>query len=116
MNYHEQALPWRFSLRCMVFDAFYYDWVHTMLQDGPLNIDLFEYINLCKDIVYFPAVREWLQLPWNFPKAYRSKGRMLWKVFSEWRANRSGEHCKLQCTRRLEIWDFRKCKEHVNEL
>ena len=98
LNYHEQALPWRFSLRCMVYVAFYYDWVHTMLQDGPLNIELFEYLNLCRDFVWFDVVREWLQLPWVFPKAYRGKGNTLWKVFSEWRANRNGDHDKLHCS------------------
>ncbi len=64
LNYHEQALPWRLCLSIMVYSAFYYDWVHKMLQDGPLNVDLFEYIDVCKGVVYFPQIREWLQLPW----------------------------------------------------
>ena len=62
MNYHELALPWRMPLRHTVdwFKCFRYDWVHTLLQDGPLMVDMFEYVGPCQEIAYFPEVKDWL--------------------------------------------------------
>ena len=100
LNYHALALPWRANLRHTIdwFGCFTYDWAHSMLQDGPLNVEVFEYLNACRDVVYFPQVRDWLSLPWIFPSSSRNKGCLLWKIFSEWRQNASGEHDKLHCS------------------
>jgi hypothetical protein len=100
MTYHELALPWRMSLRNTLnwFGTFKYDWVHTMLQEGPMQITMFLYLETCRDFVWFPEVRDWLSLPWVFPTAFRTKGNCLWKIFSEWRSNKDGDHQKLTCS------------------
>ena len=53
LNYHALALPWRANLRHTIdwFGCFTYDWAHSMLQDGPLNVEVFEYLNACRDVV-----------------------------------------------------------------
>jgi hypothetical protein len=33
-----------------------------------------------------------------FPRACKSKGNLLWKIFSDWRSNQQGEHDKLHCS------------------
>ena len=94
-TFHPLALPWRYGLRPWRYgidwySSFRYDWVHTMLQDGPLAVDMFEYLKICRDDVNLPDVsfkhvQEWLQLPWCFPGVFKSKCRQLHEVFSEWR-------------------------------
>ncbi len=100
LNYHALALPWRLNLRSTIdwYGCFTYDWAHSMLQDGPLNVEVFQYLKVCKNFVYFAEVRDWLLLLWIFPAAYRNKGYLLWKIFSEWRQNKDGEHDKLHCS------------------
>ena len=99
MKFHPLALPWRLRLRDVDwFGCFAYDWVHTLLQDGPLHVELFEYLQQCKEAVWFPQVEQWLQLPWEFPKSFRRKGSQLWRIFSDWRSSRGGEHSKIHCS------------------
>ena len=101
LNYHPLALPWRLSLRHSInwFDKFTYDWVHTLLQGGPLEIEIFCYLKACKEFVDFPMVRDWLLLNWVFPAQLGSKGSNLWRIFSEWRQNKqTGEHDRLHAS------------------
>ena len=100
LNYHAQALPWRMRLRTTIdwLASFTYDWVHTMLQDGPMNIDMFLYLQTCQDFLSFAQVEEWLLLDWKFPAAYASKGHALWRIFCQWRKNGEGEHDKVKCS------------------
>ena len=75
LNYHALALPWRLNLRSTIdwYGCFTYDWAHSMLQDGPLNVEVFQYLKVCKNFVYFAEVRDWLLLLWIFLQPTETK-------------------------------------------
>ena len=100
MNYHPRALPWRTTLRGTIdwYACFSYDWAHTMLQDGPLNVELFQYLQVCKEYVPFPRVQEWLSMQWIFPGGGNNKGKLLWRIFSDWRKPEGKDWVKLKCS------------------
>ena len=100
LNFHAMALPWRMELRNTIdwYGCFTYDWVHTMLQEGPMHVEMFEYVEKCAPHADFSQIKDWLSMSWVFPAMYKSKGHQLWKIFSEWRQNRNKEHDKLHCS------------------
>lgn len=64
LTVHALALPWRLTLRREEIDwygSFRYDWVHTMLQKGPLNIEMLLYLTACEEFVQFSDVCDWLK-------------------------------------------------------
>ena len=96
LNYHPQGLLWRLSLRhhLDIFETFRYDWVHTILQAGPLHIEMF--LVLTGANIAYVLIVGWLKLNWEFPKQFRTKSKQLHEIFDEWR--NKGDDDKLHCS------------------
>lgn len=97
LNYHPQGLLWRLSLRdhLDVYNTIRYDWVHTLLQDGPLHIELFLFLN--GEGVAYASIVDWLKLNWEYPKQFRTKSNQSHEIFDEWR-NKRDDDSKLHCS------------------
>lgn len=77
-----------------------YDWVHTLLQDGTVTVEAFEFLRSCESHgVRAADIRAFLKdEAWSFPAAGRAKAKALHKVFDEYRSQSSQEADKLKCT------------------
>jgi len=72
------------------------DWVHTFLQDGVFSTEALLMISAME--VPGETIKEFLQQDWEFPRALQNKGNLLWRVFSEYRLDDSGNVDKIRCS------------------
>jgi hypothetical protein len=73
-----------------ILQAFTYDWMHTFLSDGCMNVEAFLLIVACERIgVVMEDLEKYFYLDWQFPKQFAGKGRQLYKVFQ---ASRNSEN------------------------
>ena len=74
--------------------------VHSALQDGCLSKEIHLFITACDAVIGkgYKDVQAYFMLPWVFPRSHLHKGRELYRIFSEWRRNSSGEMEKLRAS------------------
>ena len=72
------------------------DWVHTLLQDGVFTTEARCMIGAMA--IPGEKLKEYLQQNWEFPKAFETKGRVLWRVSDSYRLDDDGNVDKLRCS------------------
>jgi hypothetical protein len=72
------------------------DWVHTFLQDGVFSTEALLMIKAME--LPGETMKQFLQQEWEFPKALQTKGKQLWRVFSEHRLDDNGDVDKIRCS------------------
>ena len=88
-----RALRPHFDVECVT-----YDWVHTVLQHGVLNVELEKMMLL---FAPFGVTRQGVQTflrdeAWRFPNYLQQKSRELHRIFDEHReSTKKAEHCKV---------------------
>ena len=65
------------------------DWVHSALQDGTMSTEIYLLIAACEDLglCSFPELEAFLKTGWCFPSATQHKGKTLYRIFDEYRAD-----------------------------
>jgi len=99
-NYCHGGLVFDMTLRqhgIDVFQAARFDWVHSMLQDGALTIEIHLFISACSIVGKgYADVQVFFKLPWVFPQYQKSKAVNLHRIFSTHRRNSDGVMDKLR--------------------
>ena len=77
-----------------------YDWVHTFLADGVLNVEMWNLIDLCDREGYGAQadLHAFLRLNWVVPAHRRRGGRQLWRIFSDRAAASNSEAGAVKCS------------------
>ena len=85
-----------------VLHAVTYDWVHAVLQDGILPIEVGLMLEASARIgITWEHIRDHLHHDWQFPKANRSKSKALYRIFA---ANREGGNIKASASDMLSLY------------
>ena len=73
------------------------DWLHTTMQDGTVTIETFLFVSSCEElgVTTMADLEAYMKSNWQFPAAFRQKGRLLYHVFD---ACRTPAHDKIKCT------------------
>ena len=99
MNYVPGGLAYDSRLRGLgFFETITMDWVHTWLQDGVFTVEAALIVRAHGAASTPERLRTFLQLPWSFPKAMESKGKLLWKIFSKHRLDSNDEVDKVRAS------------------
>ena len=100
LNYVPGGLAYDMRLRNKVewFEALTFDWVHTMLQDGVMSVEMTLRIEASKTPKIADKLKAFLYKSWNFPKAWDAKGQSLWRIFSERRLDENENVDKIRAT------------------
>jgi hypothetical protein len=78
--------------RVSVLDVVNYDWMHAALQDGTLTTEAALFLSACEEVgVASEHIGTFLKNGWSFPKASRSKGKALHRVFDSHRKSTSSK-------------------------
>ena len=72
-----------------------FDWFHSCLQDGLLNVEMFQFLKAA-DISY-AHIEAFLRADWCFPKYTQVKSRQLHTVFKHWRSRSNESAQKFKC-------------------
>ena len=82
-----------------------YDWVHSAMQDGTMTTETFLFICACEEagVAKMSDLVIYLKSDWQFPAAFRGKGRLLFHVFEECRSP-SREKLKCTCSEMLGVY------------
>lgn len=73
-----------------------YDWIHNSFQDGVFTTEAWLFLGASG--VESAVIQRFLQGNWCFPRATRSKGQSLHRVFNSYRSSSSAEAERLKCS------------------
>lgn len=101
VNYNPHGLLSDVELRPVlnITEAWTFDWVHNMLQDGVFTTEATLFLRACGEfgIAYSDLRQLFHDDTWCFPHATRVKSKALYKVFDSWRTPR-GEPDRVRCS------------------
>ena len=68
-----------------IVSAFTYDWVHTMLQDGVMNVEILLFLEACTDKLglQLKTIETYMKGRFSFPKFCRLKSSQIWRLFDK---------------------------------
>ena len=68
-----------------IVSAFTYDWVHTMLQDGVMNVEIKLFLDACTAKLGLPmkTIETYMKGRFSFPKFCRIKSSQIWRLFDQ---------------------------------
>ena len=72
--------------------------MHTYLQDGVFTIEVWLFLTACQHVIDIEKLREYLEQPWQFPAFLQAKGKLLYRVFSDYRLDSDGNLDKLRAS------------------
>lgn len=64
-------------------DVTQYDWVHTCLQDGLMNVEIVQFLNICKDKVglQMKTVEQYMKGKFQFQRVLHMKSKRVYALF-----------------------------------
>jgi hypothetical protein len=85
-----------------------YDWVHTCLQDGVLNVEITLFLNRCRDVVglRMDTLEGYLKGTFAFPRAAKAKGSQLWHIFDRYHFGGDAERLKCMASELLSLYSL----------
>jgi len=90
-----------------VVAAAMYDWMHCSLQDGTLTTEVYLFSQACHTVgIHNRDLKEYLRAEWEFPRGTGCKGKLLYRVFDDYRSHssESAERLKASASELLGLY------------
>ena len=91
-----------------LIEVFTFDWAHTCLQDGIMNVDVVLYLERCEQKIDLKMedVMTWLKGRFKFPRSIRAKCNAIWRLFDNHHLGGDGEKLKCQASELLAMYSL----------
>ena len=85
-----------------------YDWVHTCLQDGVLNVEIEAFLGSCKRKIALnmSVVMDFMKGRFQFPRCTAVKSRNVWRLFDDYHFGGDAEKLKGQASELLGVYSL----------